>query len=104
MAHDGSGTANLRAIPGVLAEALQATLALNPSHEGQKAAQRDIATALETALDARRHRILIKRIASQSAQMGMPVHSGGLRASCNCHGLATTGLPLSWQWESSRLG
>jgi hypothetical protein len=26
------GTANLRAIPGVLAEALQATLALNPSH------------------------------------------------------------------------
>jgi hypothetical protein len=53
------GTANLRAIPGVLAEALQATLALNPSHEGQKAAQRDIATALETALDARRQRILI---------------------------------------------
>jgi hypothetical protein len=53
------GTANLRAIPYVLAEALQATLALNPSHEGQKAAQRDIATALETALDARRHRILI---------------------------------------------
>ena len=28
------GTANLRAMPGVLAEALQATLALNPSHEG----------------------------------------------------------------------
>src|SRR5262245_2008845 len=48
------GTANLRAIPGVLAEALQATLALNPSSEGQKTAQRDIATALETALDARR--------------------------------------------------
>ena len=43
----------------MLTEALQATLALNPSHEGQKAAQRDIATALETALDARRHRILI---------------------------------------------
>jgi len=53
------GTANLRAIPGVLAEALQATLALNPSHEGQKTAQRDIATALETALDARRQRIMI---------------------------------------------
>ena len=53
------GTANLRAIPGVLAEALQATLALNPSHEGQKTAQRDIATAFETALDARRQRIII---------------------------------------------
>src|SRR5256884_8916727 len=53
------GTANLRAIPGVLAEALQATLALNPSSEGQKTAQRDIATAFETALDARRQRIII---------------------------------------------
>jgi hypothetical protein len=53
------GTANLRAIPGALAEALQATLALNPSHEGQKTAQRDIATALQTALDARRQRIII---------------------------------------------
>ena len=50
------GTANLRAIPGVLAEALQATLALNPSSEGQKTAQRDIATALETAFDGRRQR------------------------------------------------
>ena len=53
------GTANLRAIPGVLAEALRATLALNPSSEGQKTAQRDIATALQTALDARRQRIII---------------------------------------------
>jgi hypothetical protein len=44
------GTANLRAIPGVLAEALQATLALNPSSEGQKIAQRRIEIALETAL------------------------------------------------------
>src|SRR5262245_30241201 len=53
------GTANLGAIPGVLAEALQATLALNPSSEGQKVAQRDIATALQTALDARRQRIIL---------------------------------------------
>ena len=51
------GTANLRAIPGVLAEALQATLALNPTSEGQKIAQRRIEIALETALDARRQRI-----------------------------------------------
>jgi hypothetical protein len=52
-------SATLRAIPGVLAEALQATLALMPSSEGQKIAQREIATALETALDARRQRILV---------------------------------------------
>jgi hypothetical protein len=54
-------TANLRAIPGVLAEALQATLALMPSSEGQKTAQREMATALETAFDARRQRIIISQ-------------------------------------------
>jgi hypothetical protein len=55
------GTANLRAIPGVLAEALKVTLALVPSSEGQKTAQREITTALETALDARRQRIIISQ-------------------------------------------
>jgi hypothetical protein len=54
-------SATLRAIPGVLAEALQVTLALMPSSEGQKIAQREIATALETALDARRQRIMISQ-------------------------------------------
>jgi hypothetical protein len=58
MAH---GTATLRAIPGVLAEAFQATLALSPSSEGQKTAQREIAAALQTALDARRQRIFISQ-------------------------------------------
>ena len=54
-------TANLRAIPGVLAEAMQATLALTPSSEGQKTAQREMATSVETALDARRQRIIISQ-------------------------------------------
>ena len=54
-------TANLRAIPAVLAEALQAILTLVPSSEGQKTAQREIATAFETALDARRQRIMISQ-------------------------------------------
>jgi hypothetical protein len=53
--------ATLRAIPGVLAEALQATLAVMPSSEGQKTAQREIARALETALDARRQRIIVSQ-------------------------------------------
>jgi hypothetical protein len=53
--------ATLRAIPGVLAEALHATLAVMPSSEGQKTAQREIATALETALDARRQRIIVSQ-------------------------------------------
>jgi hypothetical protein len=51
----------LTAIPGVLAEALKATLALMPSTEGQKTAQREIATALQTALDARRQRLIISQ-------------------------------------------
>jgi len=95
-------TANLRAIPGVLAEALQATLALMPSSEGQKTAQREMATALETALDARRQRIII----SQS-QVNL------LKWSCLfCRqsalwlqlpwSTATTGLPLLSRWGSSR--
>ena len=46
------GTATLRFTPPLLAEALQLTLALTPNSEGQKTAQREIATALETAFDA----------------------------------------------------
>ena len=37
------------------------TLALTPIGQGQQIAQREIATELEAALDARRHRILISR-------------------------------------------
>ena len=55
------GTATLRTIPGGLAEALQATLALSPNSEGQKIAQREIVTAFETALDARRQRIIVSQ-------------------------------------------
>jgi hypothetical protein len=54
-------TANLRAIPGVIAEAMQATLGLMPRGEGQKTAQREMTTALETALDARRQRIIVSQ-------------------------------------------
>jgi hypothetical protein len=58
MAH---GSATLRATPNMLAQALQATIALMPSTEGQKTAQREIATAIESALDARRQRIIISQ-------------------------------------------
>jgi hypothetical protein len=54
-------SATLRAIPGALAEALQLTLALTPSTQGQQIAQREIAAAIENALDARRQRIIISR-------------------------------------------
>ena len=50
------GTATLHVIPYSLAEALRLTLALTPSSQGQQIAQREITTALENALDARRQR------------------------------------------------
>jgi hypothetical protein len=44
-----------------LTEALQLALTLAPASQGQQIAQRDIITALESALDARRQRIEISR-------------------------------------------
>jgi Protein of unknown function (DUF4239) len=54
-------TATMNIIPRYLAEALQLTLALTPIGQGQQIAQREIATELEAALDARRQRIFISR-------------------------------------------
>ena len=51
--------ASLSVIPASLAQALHFDLALTPQSEGQKVAQREIAGALETALDARRQRIIV---------------------------------------------
>jgi Protein of unknown function (DUF4239) len=54
-------TATLSTTPRTLAEALQVTLALAPSSHGQQTAQREITTALENALDARRQRIIVSQ-------------------------------------------
>ena len=54
-------TATLQTIPYSLAEALQLTLGLMPDNPGQQTAQREITTALENALDARRQRIIISQ-------------------------------------------
>jgi hypothetical protein len=51
--------ATLTIIPQALADALRLTLSLTPSSPGQMAAQREIATALASALDARRQRIIV---------------------------------------------
>ena len=58
MAHQ---TATLEIVPRNLVEALQLTLALTPSSQGQGVAQREITVALESALDARRQRILVSQ-------------------------------------------
>jgi len=53
--------ATLQMIPLSLAEAMHLTLALSPNSYGQQTAQREITTALENALDARRQRIIISK-------------------------------------------
>jgi hypothetical protein len=58
MAHQ---TSTLTMVPRQLAEALQLTLALKPSSQGQEIAQREITAELGSALAARRERILISR-------------------------------------------
>jgi hypothetical protein len=50
--------ATLSALPVALTEALQATLAIAPTEEGQRMTRGEILRALETALDARRQRII----------------------------------------------
>jgi hypothetical protein len=52
-------TAPLNATPRLLQEALQLTLALPATSPGQQTAQRETISALETALDARRQRIIV---------------------------------------------
>ena len=49
----------LAMVPAELAQALEYVLGFRPEGSGQIAAQREIVTALETALDARRQRIIV---------------------------------------------
>jgi hypothetical protein len=48
-----------RITPAPLSETLRLVLSLTPQNRGQETAQREIATAIETTLDARRQRITI---------------------------------------------
>ena len=53
--------ATLTIAPPRLAEALQFALSLMPTRDGQVAAQREMVVSLQTALDARRQRIILSR-------------------------------------------
>jgi hypothetical protein len=54
-------TASLRAAPPALVEALQLVVAISAKGEGQQMAQREIISALQSALDARRQRIIVSQ-------------------------------------------
>lgn len=70
--------ATLTMPPAALVDALRHTLTLTSASEGQKAAQREIAGALQNALDARRQRIII----SQSGVNGVKWTGLLLQALC----------------------
>lgn len=100
--------ATLTIIPQALADALQLALSLTPSSPGQMAAQREIATALESALDARRQRIivsgssvnwvkwtcLLRQAVCTLVAIGM-VHSDNRRTAAVAMAIFATGAALS---------
>ena len=51
--------ATLTAIPAPLAQGLQLAIGLSPRSEGEKVAQRELIESLQSALDARRQRIIL---------------------------------------------
>jgi len=55
------GEATLAIVPPALAEAVRLALRLHPQDEGQTAAQREIVASLQSALEARRQRIILSR-------------------------------------------
>ena len=55
------GSATLAMYPAPLADALRVSLGLTPVSDGQRVAQREIVTAIENALDARRQRIIVSQ-------------------------------------------
>jgi hypothetical protein len=101
-------TATLKVTPPSLAEALQLTLALTPSNQGQKTAQREIVTALENAFDARRQRIIVSQSQVNSVKWSClfvqavcallaiaMVHSDNRLASTITMGIFATGVAAS---------
>ena len=98
-------TATLSITPRPLAQVLHLTLALTPSSGGQQIAQREIAAALENALDARRQRIIISQsqvhwvkwsclfVQAVCALLAIAVvHSGDRLASAITMGLFASGV------------
>jgi hypothetical protein len=98
-------SASLKVTPPPLAEALQSTLALAPSSAGQQSTQHEIVAALQTALDARRQRIIISQsqvnfvkwlclfIQAVCALVAIAmVHSGNQLSSIIAMGIFATGI------------
>jgi hypothetical protein len=100
--------ASLKPSPRPLTEALQFVLSLTTASPGQQIAQHEIASAIETALDARRQRIIVSRaevnlvkwfclyLQAVCALLAIAfVHSDNRLASAVAMGLYATGIAAS---------
>ena len=83
MAH---GKITLQMVPHALAEALQLTLALEPTGPGQQTAQREITAALESAIGCPSPAHQDQPIASQLGQVVVPVLAGSRSVAGDRHG------------------
>jgi hypothetical protein len=101
-------TASLRSAPIALAEALQFVVSMTPQNPGQQTAQREIISALGSALDARRQRIIVSQAEVNSVKWWSlylqaicellviaVVHCGNRLASGIAMGLFATGVATS---------
>jgi hypothetical protein len=101
-------TATLRLAPSPLVEVLQLDLSMAPATVGQQLAQREMAAAVENALDARRQRIIVSRsevdavkwaclfVQSVCVLLAIAlVHSGDRLASALAMGMFATGVATS---------
>ena len=90
--------ASIVVIPKPLAEAMRTAMSLSPAGDGQVAAQREILTALESALDARRQRILLSQSAVNSVKWSALIVQAAVTllaiAMVHCDNRQSAGLAL----------
>jgi hypothetical protein len=70
--------ATLALVPGPLAQALRLSLSLEPRTAGQTLAQRELVSAIENALDARRQRIVLSGSSVNAVKWGALLVQAGL--------------------------
>ncbi len=70
--------ATLRLVPHALAEALRVSLSLDPRSAGQTLAQRELVGSIQTALDARRQRIVLSGSSVNAVKWGALLVQAGL--------------------------
>ncbi|WP_224741750.1 DUF4239 domain-containing protein [Bradyrhizobium sp. 2S1] len=97
-------TASLKAAPPALTAALRLVVSMPAQSPGQQTTQHEIITALNSALDARRQRIIV----SQSEATRSSGGASTFRPSASCWSLPLFTATIGWdrpsRWDCSRRG